>query len=151
MEVARSAGGAAPEGQRRRGSAGGAAPEGQRRRGSAGGAAPRGLQRWSLDGDPLERLRVLVAAPLAHIAMPLAHELLEVPLAARLGDLAFVLAQRLDLAVERRRDVYQIVAMGPERDPDLFHLVRLEALLEQRSEGAGVPRVRVDGDRKAHV
>src|SRR5947199_6177324 len=81
-----SAGGAAPEGQRRRGSAGGAAPEGQRRRGSAGGAAPRGLQRWSLDGDPLERLRVLVAALLAHIAMPLAHELLEVPLAARLGD-----------------------------------------------------------------
>src|SRR5216110_1783616 len=120
---------AAPEGQRRRGSAGGAAPEGQRPRGSAEGAA-----RWSLDGDPLERLRVLVAALLAHIAMPLAHELLEVPLAARLGDLAFVLAQRLDLAVERRRDVHQVVAMGPERDPDLFHLVRLEALLEQRSE-----------------
>jgi len=35
------------------------------------------------------------------------------------------------------------VALGPERDPDLVDLVRLEALFEQRAESARVARVRV--------
>src|SRR5256885_5616874 len=87
--------------------------------------------RNDLDGDPLERLRVLVAALLAHIAVALAHELLDIPLAARLGKLALVLTQRLDLPVERRRDVDEVVPLGPERDPAPLHLVRLEALFEQ--------------------
>src|SRR6266550_4578004 len=92
--------------------------------------------RGPLDRDPLERLGVLITGPLAHVPMPLPHELLEVPLPARLGHLALVLPQCLDLPIERRRDVDQVIAQRPERDPDLFHLVRLESLLEQRPERA---------------
>src|SRR5450759_2033413 len=45
-----------------------------------------------LNGDSLKRLRVAEAALLPHLAVPLAHELLAVPLATRLGNLALVLA-----------------------------------------------------------
>ena len=80
--------------------------------------------------------------------MAFAHELLDVPLATRLGELASVLAQRLDLAVEGRRDVDEEVALGPERDPHLFDLVGLKALLQQRAERTRVARVRVDGGHR---
>src|SRR5438477_5268323 len=62
-----------------------------------------------LDGDPLERLRVLVAALLAHVPVALAHELLDVPLATGLRELALVLAQRLDLSIQGRGDVDEVV------------------------------------------
>src|SRR3979490_369838 len=97
-----------------------------------------------LDRDPLERLGVLVAAPLPHLAMALAHELLEVPLAPGFGNLALVLAQGGDLLVQRRADVDEVVARGPERDPNLFHLVRLVTLLEQAAKRTRVARVWVD-------
>src|SRR6266542_2847335 len=96
-----------------------------------------------LNGDPLERLRVAEAALLPHLAVPLAHPLLYVPLPPGLGNLALVLLQGFDLQVEGRRDVDQVVARGPVRDPDLFDDVRLEAFLEQASKGARVARVRV--------
>src|SRR5438067_11286564 len=108
-----------------------------------GGGGKFALTRRTLNGYSLERLRVLVAAALAYVAVPLAHELLEIPLAPRLGDLAFVLLERLDLLVQRRRDVDQVVARGPERNPDLLHLVRLVTLLEERSKRARVARVGV--------
>src|SRR5712691_472984 len=94
--------------------------------------------RWLLDGDPFEGFGVAVAGLLPDLPAPLAHELLEVPLATGLGDLALVLLQSFDLQVERGRDVDHVIARGPERDPHLFHDVRLVSLLEEASESARV-------------
>src|SRR5437588_5927947 len=94
--------------------------------------------RSGLNRDSFEGLGVLVAGLLTDVSMPLAHELLEVPLASGLGDLALVLLQRIDLSIQRRCDVDVVVAERPERDPDLLDFVRLETLFEQRTEGSGV-------------
>src|SRR2546430_7530919 len=51
-----------------------------------------------LNRDAFERLGVLVAGLLADVAVSLAHEFLEIPFAAGLGDLALVLLQGIDLA-----------------------------------------------------
>src|SRR4029077_4324953 len=108
----------------------------------AGAAATR------LDRDSFEGLGVAVAGLLPHLAVPLAHELLEVPLLTRLGDLALVLLQRLDLEVERGRDVDQVIARGPVRNPYFFDDVRLVALLEEASESTRVARVGIDGGHR---
>src|SRR5438445_58726 len=79
-----------------------------------GGGGKFALTRRTLNGYSLERLRVLVAATLAYVAVPLAHELLEIPLAPRLGELAFVLLHRLDLLVQRR---LAVPARGSQRAP----------------------------------
>src|SRR6266852_4756810 len=94
-----------------------------------------------LNGYPLEGLGVAVTGLLPNLSVPLAHELLEVPLLPRLGDLALVLLQRLDLEVERGGDVDQVVARGPEGDPHLLDDVRFQAFLEQAAKSAGVAGV----------
>src|SRR5256885_9779036 len=102
-------------------------PPGQKRSGRSG-----------LNRDAFERLGVLVAGLFADVAVSLAHEFLEIPFAAGLGDLALVLLQGIDLPIQGRRDVHVVVAERPERDPDLFDLVRLEPLFEQRTKGSRV-------------
>src|SRR5207237_2337136 len=89
------------------------------------------IERQTSDRDSLERLRVLVSAPLTHIAVALAHELLEVPLAARFRDLALVLPQGFDLLLEGRRDVDQVITRGPGTHRQLIDFVPSEDLLQQ--------------------
>src|ERR1700716_2302161 len=101
-----------------------------------------------LDRDSLEGFGLPVAASLPHLAVSLSHELLEVPLAPRLGDLALVLPQGRDLLVERRADVDQVVARRPERDPYLLDFVSLETFLEQSPKGPRIARVWVYGGHR---
>src|SRR5436305_1926814 len=85
--------------------------------------------RCASDLDALERLGVAEAGLLADVAVALADPLLDVPLHAGLRYLTLVLLQRRELEVERLRNVDEVVAHHPERDPDLVDDVRRVALL----------------------
>src|SRR2546421_8110863 len=82
------------------------------------------------------------------MAVPLRTPLLDLPLLAWLGDLALVLLQGLDLEVDGLGDVDEVVALCPERDPDLIDDVWRVALLEEAAKGARIAGVRIHGGER---
>src|SRR5438874_221512 len=77
-----------------------------------------------------------------HLGGPLANRLLEL---SPIADLTLVFLQRLDLQLDRVADIDPGIRLVRSRQVDLFHLVRLQALVEQLRKHES--RIRSGDDR----